>query len=91
MTMNCAYIKDCIKPENPRSTENPRTYVDHVYRDISPYVMACRYHIGTGAPQASTVEIAACGVPLPINAGLLLESKTGTQLVAKRHKPLPLQ
>jgi hypothetical protein len=30
-------------------------------------------------------------VPLPINAGLWLESKTGTQLVAVRHKPLPLQ
>jgi hypothetical protein len=30
-------------------------------------------------------------MPLPINAGLWLESKTGTQLVAACHKLLPLQ
>jgi uncharacterized protein YaiE (UPF0345 family) len=94
-----------------------------MYGDISPYVVARRYHIGTGMPQASTVVVAACGAPvlmslnvvssqyhtgsvtpqaatvvvaacgvlLPINASLWLESKTGTQLVPARHKPLTLQ
>jgi hypothetical protein len=49
-----------------------------------------RYHTGNVAPQAATVVVASCGVPLPINTSLWFESKTGTQLVASRHKTLPL-
>jgi hypothetical protein len=74
-----------------RSSENPRTYVGHMYSDISPYIVACRYHYGSDAPQTATVVVASCGVLLPINAGLWLESKMGTQLEAARHKMLPLQ
>jgi hypothetical protein len=55
--------------ENPaqlkRSTENPQTYVDHVYSNISPYIVAYRYHIGSGKPKAATNVVAACVKLLP--------------------------
>jgi hypothetical protein len=50
-----------------------------------------RYHYGSFAPQAAIVVVASCGMPLPINPGLWLESKTGTKLVTAYHKMLPLQ
>jgi hypothetical protein len=55
------------------------------------YVSHNGNHTGSVAPQATTVVVAYCGIPLPINAGLWLASKTGTQLVAARNKTLPLQ
>jgi hypothetical protein len=56
-----------------------------MYRDISPYVVACRYHIGTGVPQAGTVVVAACGEPVPISLNIVL-SRYHTGSVA----PLPI-
>jgi hypothetical protein len=54
-------------------------------------IVLSRYNTGSIEPQAATKVVAACGMPLPINASLMLESKMGTQLVAERQKPLPLQ
>jgi hypothetical protein len=56
---------------------------------ISLNIVLSRYHTGSVTPQAATVL--AFGLLQLINAGLWLESKMGTQLVAACHKPLPLQ
>jgi hypothetical protein len=55
-----------ITAQLERSSEDPRTYVNHMYSDISPYIVAYRYHIGSGVSQAATVVVVSCGSLLPI-------------------------
>jgi hypothetical protein len=69
-----------------------------MYRDISPYVVALHYHIGSSTPQAATVVVAACGVPVPISLNIVLSlyhtssfaPQAMTVVVAACGVPLPI-